>query len=128
MLMEGNKARFFFLELSFIGWGILASVPPALGQMLWGPSPDSVPLPPGADWGEILPLALEAAAQPLHPLLYLLGIGTVLLGIYMTASHACFYDLANGNLQVRRAREFPEPAGVRVSALPEEERIEEDHE
>lgn len=106
MLMRGNKSRFFFLELSFIGWGLLAALPPVLGEMLWDKSLNWMSLPSTMDWSQIAALSLEAAAQPIHPLIYLLGIGSVLLGVYMSASQACFYDLANGNLQVRRVEEI----------------------
>ncbi|HPF18330.1 MAG: DUF975 family protein [Bacillota bacterium] len=133
LLMQGNRSRFFVLELSFLGWALLASLPPAAGHMLWGPDTAGVSLPPSASWTEILSASMEAAAQPIHPLLYLLSIGTVFLGIYMTASHACFYDLVNGNLQVRRtdelhtlAKEFSSPDPNATEEIPEET-VGEDH-
>ena len=116
ILMQDNRGRFFVLELSFIGWGLLASLPPALGQMLWGLDHFDFVISPAADWGDIFVMSLEAAAQPIHPLFYLLGIGTVFLGVYMTTAHACFYDLANGNLQVRKAEELH---ALREDFLPE---------
>lgn len=100
-LMAGNKARLFFLELSFIGWALLATIPTGIGSLLFGPDPSQITYAVGADFKEIFLASLEVASEPLNPVIYLFSIGVVFLSVYTTASHACFYDLANGNMQVR---------------------------
>jgi len=104
-LMDGNKGKLFLLELSFIGWAILAVIPSGIGSMLFGPDPSQITYSVGADAQEIFMASLELAAEPLNPIIYLFSIGVVFLSVYTTASHACFYDLVNGNMQVRAAEE-----------------------
>ena len=104
-LMVGNKAKLFFLELSFIGWAILATIPTGIGSLLFGPDPSQITYAIGADVEEIFIASLQAASEPLHPIIYLFSIGVVFLSIYTTAAHACFYDLANGNMQVKVSEE-----------------------
>lgn len=101
-MMRGNCGKFFLLALSFIGWGILASLPSAFWQFFWGPAPVELMFQAAEGWEEILRASLEAAAGPVHPFVYIMGLATVLLGVYITTAQACFYDLVNGNLQVRR--------------------------
>ncbi|NCB41831.1 MAG: DUF975 family protein [Clostridia bacterium] len=100
-MMAGNKAKLFFLELSFLGWALLATIPTGIGSLLFGPDPSQVTYAIGADVEEIFWASLQAASEPLHPIIYVFSIGVVFLSIYTTAAHACFYDLANGNMQVQ---------------------------
>jgi uncharacterized membrane protein len=100
-LMIGNKGKLFFLELSFIGWALLATIPTGIGSLLFGPDPSQVTYAVGADVQEIFMASLQVASEPLNPIIYLFSIGVIFLSIYTTAAHACFYDLANGNMQVR---------------------------
>lgn len=101
MMMIGNKAKLLFLELSFIGWAILATIPTGIGTFLFGPDTTQITYAIGADIKEIIMASLQAVSEPLNPIIYVFSIGVVFLSIYTTAAHACFYDLANGNMQVR---------------------------
>lgn len=104
-MMFGNKTKLFFLELSFIGWAILATIPTGIGTMLFGPDPAQITYDVGASMSEIFMASMQAASQPFNPIIYLFSIGVVFLSVYTTAAHACFYDLANGNMQVRLPEE-----------------------
>ena len=94
MMMRGNLLKFVGLQLSFLGWFLLASLPPALVTarriQLAGLE---------MTLSESGPLAV--AALPDLPV-YILNLGTVFVSIYMGVAAACFYDLAKGNLQVHR--------------------------
>ena len=100
-MMIGNKAKLFFLELSFIGWAFLATIPTGIGSLLFGPDPSQITSAIGADAQDIFMASLQVASEPLNPIIYLFSIGVIFLSIYTTTSQACFYDLANGNMQVR---------------------------
>jgi len=104
-MMAGNKAKLFFLELSFFGWALLATIPTGIGSLLFGPDPSQITYAIGTDAKEIFLASLQIASEPLHPIIYLFSIGVVFLSVYTTAAHACFYDLANGNMQVQMKEE-----------------------
>lgn len=108
LLMRGNLAKLFWLELSFIGWAFLASLPPGIGQMAKGAANTTVLLPSVFGIRDVARVWLEGVSKPLHPLFALLGLGSLLLSIYMGTAHACFYDLTNGNLRVHRVENIQE--------------------
>lgn len=117
-MMVGNKGRLFCMEMSFIGWGILAAVPPAIATMLLGPGPRQIQAWMANDWEDIFYSSVQLAYDPLQPAVYLFGIGTIFLSIYITATQACFYDLANGNLSVSR---MAEPLATAENLIEEKE-------
>ena len=106
LLMRNNIGKLFWLEASFLGWALLASMPPAFGLAVRTFAGSGILFPPLFGWKEVANLWLEQVSAPLHPLFALLGIGSLFLGIYMGVAHACFYDLANGNLKVQRAEDI----------------------
>lgn len=117
-MMAGNKGRLFCLELSFIGWSILAMIPAGIGSMIFQPEFSRMQYY-GDDWESIFQASAQMAYEPIHPAVYLFSIGTVFVGIYITVAQACFYELANGNLQVSRPGEIPAETKVQ-SDEPEE--------
>lgn len=104
-MMMGNKAKLFFLELSFLGWAILATIPTGIGTMLFGLDPAQVTYEIGASMSEIFMAAIQTASTPINPIIYLFSVGVLFLNVYTTTAHACFYDLANGNMQVHLPEE-----------------------
>lgn len=103
-LMKGNYAKYFFLQLSFIGWVILAS---AAGGVLTS-----------AFTGAFLPHystnMIESGFAALvqvpsfsgEAILYCVGAflgyaGYFVLMPYMTSTNAVLYDILNGNLRPR---------------------------
>ncbi len=93
-IMMGNKMKLFKLNLSFIGWAILASAPanyivsPLIKETMM--SVNTVE--------ELMKAAYEIQFPPL---VYLAMIPVCLLQVYIMTSSACFYDLAAGNLIIR---------------------------
>ena len=79
-IMAGNKGRFFLLNLSFIGWIILASIPASVGVnlILFSGTSESVSV-----LGSILTVITIAAFCPLL--------------LYMQATIAVFYSNVSGN-------------------------------
>ena len=93
-MMMGNKAKLFRLNLSFIGWGILASAP---ANYVLRPTVETVVM--SVDSLEAL---IDAAAKfTVPPMVYLALIPVALVQVYIMTANACFYDLAAGNLIVR---------------------------
>ena len=80
-IMEGNKATLFVLELSFIGWGLLASIPEFIYMVVVGAD---AALNAGTLGGIITDILLR------------------LPGLFVTAytlvSYTAFYDLITGRL------------------------------
>lgn len=76
-LMVGNKSKYFCMQLSFIGWGLLASIP-----------------------AMILPRVFSYAGTTMLSILSLIGsVGYFWLSPYMSIAGVAFYELANGNLK-----------------------------
>jgi uncharacterized membrane protein len=90
-LMNGNKGKFALLILSFVPWMILAALPAGIvrSQMIGNFSIYDM---------EGLINRINAASM--HPAAVLLSLLTLFVQVYMMASTACFYDLANGSLVV----------------------------
>ena len=78
--MTGNKMKYFVLQLTFIGWGILAGIPQGILEYAFPTT--------GID---SLPMLLFLSIVP--------GLGLVLLSVYIFTSTAVFYDMASGNLR-----------------------------
>jgi uncharacterized membrane protein len=78
-MMRGNKFKYFCLELSFIGWAILAIIPVTA-----------------------LTTALTLSEAPIllvEVLTYIGMVGYIWLTPYMNVSCIGFYEMANGNLR-----------------------------
>ncbi len=94
-LMNGNKTAFFNLQISFIGWYFLASLP----QSVW-----SFMLTGGSAYtssGDLNQL-MAAYGQINANLGYeLLGMLNLVVDVYRSTANACFYDLLTGNLVLR---------------------------
>ena len=90
-LMNGNKGKFVLLLLSFLPWIILAELPAGImrSQLLGRVS-----------FYDLEALAAKMDTVSMHPLVVLLSILTLTVQVYVLASTACFYDLANGSLVV----------------------------
>ncbi|MDD6816457.1 MAG: DUF975 family protein [Firmicutes bacterium] len=82
LMMKGNKWKLFCLELSFIGWGILASLPAGiLSGLNLGIS--------GGFGGIIMAV--------------ILAIPTLFVHVYMNVAATVFYELAADNLVIMEA-------------------------
>ena len=90
--MDGNKMKYVLFNLSYVGWYILAGIPQAMLYRKLMPSTDF------ANYEELLNMATTIAN---HPLVVLAGLLTIFVTVYVSAGHACFYDLATGNLYVQ---------------------------
>ncbi len=77
-LMKGNKAKLFGLELSFIGWILLAAIPTVIVDIM----------------------QLESYAYVIASAI--LSVPAVYVGLYSNVSATIFYELLNGNLVVVR--------------------------
>lgn len=104
MLMEGNKAKYVKLFLSFIGWALLASLPAAIHAAMFGPVPDPAVLA-GLTAEELQPILLEyqqaVLAYQSQIIPSLLSLLSLLVRAYMMMSFAAFFDLSCGNLVVQ---------------------------
>lgn len=82
-MMDGNKGRLFYTELSFFGWLLLASVPQVILDIL---------LP---HFG-VLRVALTL----------IFSIPMMFVMIYMNTTQTVFYDLVSGNLIAKPEQSF----------------------
>lgn len=103
LLMRGNLLRLLALQLSFIGWMLLAVIPPALFQARLGIGSISQVLSSSYGWREVLSMGVGGFAEPISPLVFLLGLGTILVNIYLSMASTCFYELVSGSLIVQQA-------------------------
>lgn len=78
-LMVGNKAKFFCMCLSFIGWLLLTSF--AIGIL-------------AGIFGAVIGYGVASTVVN-----WILGLGTCWVTAYMTATQAAFYDILRGNLK-----------------------------
>lgn len=95
MMMKGNKAKFFCLNISFIGWALLASVPSGI-------------------------LSSIAAVMNMTGLVYVVlviigGLFTVPVTVYMYSTTAGFYEILAGHL-IKET----EPAPIEHEIIPPE--------
>ena len=104
-MMQGNKLKYFFLVMSFIGWALLASIPAfALGFATAMRVVDSMDLSVmegfGQYYGEFM-LAYSTYYSPIGQLGYSIAtsVAYVPFMVYMMASLTAFYEMAAGNLR-----------------------------
>ncbi|MEE3362166.1 MAG: DUF975 family protein [Anaerovoracaceae bacterium] len=74
-MMDGNKGKLFCLDLSFIGWLILAAVPPAIASGM---------------------LAGNETAASFASMIFSAGI--LWVSTYMNTAEAVFYEMLRGNI------------------------------
>lgn len=99
-IMDGNKLKLFFLQLSFWLPAIIISIPRVISS--W-----QAQAALGASAGELM-VNMDVFNQfyeayisnPIIIISYVLG---VILNVYVQVSECCFYDLASGNLIVKQA-------------------------
>ena len=97
-MMMGNKGKLFSLEISFIGWAILATIPAALYSSAFAQSPA---------------LGLGSANMGMtNPVLTMVIMFLLLIPMYFVISYAytartLFYEIASGHLVARRREEPP---------------------
>ena len=101
-IMAGNKMALFTMQLTFIGWSILATLPVAIiaGVLAYqgaGPIYDAYGSNP-----ELLEMHLNMMQLKAQNVAMLGGFGYLFFMPYMGVASACFYDLANGNLKIQR--------------------------
>ena len=93
-LMAGNKMKYFLLQLSFIGWVLLAAVPSMLYQVFTIGSRQMVNMSINFD------LSNTYVAPPEVTLItLLLTAGTAVVLAYTVTAYAAFYEMASGNLR-----------------------------
>ena len=100
MLMAGNKMKYFLLNLSFIGWALIASIPLIVFFAVFIKqaiqSTDFSALA-GPFAGEMLLTSSFSAGS--IALMLVCSVGLVFLQVYMMATMAGFYEMASGNLK-----------------------------
>lgn len=89
-IMTGNKARYFCMHLSFIGWAILAGIPS--GLLLTDALSNSI-----AGSG-IIGIVVD----------FILSIPAFFYMAYINTADAAFYELGSGHLVAQREPEFRE--------------------
>ena len=89
--MQGRKGRYFLLQLSFIGWFILAALPSSLLMRDYIDMTGIMSIEPMEE-------AIIRASQA--PLVVVLELLVYIVMAYVLASNACFYDILSGNLKV----------------------------
>ena len=105
-LMEGNKWKWFKLQLSFFGWEILAAAPLAIYQMYFGPVIDVyIYFSDRITFEEYFNMINEVS-EMIHkfntqPIPLLLSLIPLFVFAYRSVANAAFYDLAAGNLIVQ---------------------------
>ena len=98
MLMAGNKLKYFFLYLSFIGWFILASIPPAVLIAVNFPAADFMQ----GDmqmYEELAALQGYSFSIGFMFALLIACVGFVLIQAYIMAALTAFYEMVSGNLR-----------------------------
>ena len=110
VMMRGNKAKLFILQLSFIGWAIIASIPVSIAV--------SVAMRPHL--GAYAAAAYGSPAEFLAQIDFSFGVtlllfascaGVFLLEAYLMAAKTAFYEMVAGNLR---------PGYIQVQATPVE--------
>ena len=100
-LMDGNKAKAFWLDFSFIGWYLLCSIP--VGVFTSFVTYQNFDFIASYQVNPALGFYDFIEQKPLLNILYYITlIGFLWLESYTYTSRACLYDLISGNLTVRR--------------------------
>ena len=84
MRMQGNKGKYFILNLSFIGWILLCGIPLMIVELIFGPGA------PGIS-GAVGYLIFSLVAM----------LPYIWLGVYMSLTQVAFYDILVGNLKAQ---------------------------
>lgn len=104
-LMKGRAGKYFLLQLSFIGWVILASLPMAAGIAFFASGIQS----------ESIPLKVAGIG------LAIIGIVAItLLELYMYTANAVFYSAVSGNFGIARPAASAEAVQDYTEEIPEE--------
>ncbi|MEG2200164.1 MAG: DUF975 family protein, partial [Anaerovorax sp.] len=91
-MMEGNKKKYFFMQVSFLGWMILANLPVTIFTV-WTSSMALANVDAGL--GAINPFTMNV-------IIFILGAGYVWLTPYMMSTGAAFYDIISGNMVIKQ--------------------------
>ena len=101
-MMEGNKATFALLILSFFGWIFLSNIPQVLVQYLTDP-----------DFVTNVQNMMQYGASQISPVsvktniwVELAALLSIFVEVYVYASEACFYDLLTGNIVVAQQSDY----------------------
>ena len=102
-MMQQNKGKYFLLQLSFLPWLILASIPSSYVVV------DSMDLSGIFISEKILDDLLRAVViAEAQPLVRILSILPLFVSAYMYMANACFYDIASGNLRLEFGGQVPQ--------------------
>ena len=85
-IMAGNKGRYFYLQLTFIGWYILASLP-----------------------GGIFTTFSDGTVAVSVIMGILLGLPMVVVNAYVVVANTAFYELATERLVIMKDSEYDNP-------------------
>lgn len=97
-MMVGNKGRLFLLELSYLPWYFILSIPAYVYLM------ETVDLSAVITTEQSILVVEQAMGQPAFTLLSLLPM---LIRPLVATSEACFYDIASGSLQLQFDGQIP---------------------
>ena len=102
IIMNNNKAKFFWLEASYFVWVILANIPSFFYTVMNCPNLRSFTVPTGMSIEE-MERTMDAINEEIgvaqsHPIYILLSLLPVVVTVFIGFSKAAFYDLANGNI------------------------------
>ena len=101
-MMNGNKGKFFLLQLSYLPLALLLSVPSGIAMSAAADFS-------GAIYESQYMAVMEKAAA--DPLVSILSILTVIAVSRMLAAATCFYDIASGNLRLEFGGQIPDIQG-----------------
>lgn len=82
-IMAGNKGRYFYLQLTFIGWLILAQIPSGMFSAL-------------SDGNGAVAVIMAI----------ILGLPTIVVNAYLMIANTAFYELATENLVVMNSADY----------------------
>ena len=102
-MMRENKGKFFLLELSFLPWIIIASIPSSIAMSGY------LDLS-GVMYSETVfeDFARALAIAESQPLVRILSILPLFVCVYMYMANACFYDIVSGNLRLEFGGQVPQ--------------------
>lgn len=90
-LMMGNKASLFFVSFSFFGWYLLCSILPGMVIAFY------------PEW--------QLQTMNFEIISLLSNVGFLFLMPYVLLTTCAFYEIANGNLRIKRASRYDGPNG-----------------
>ncbi len=106
-LMEGNRLKYFYLGLSFLGWMLLA-----YGFMLVASGLEGY-----ARAMEISNMPVDASLYSMIDTTYFISLPFLIFGLvwlvpYMTTAYAGFYEIISGNLTIKASNQIEEEVKV----------------